>query len=272
MSRPNLDVRADAEVSDLLFERQNGELAVVGVRYLEGEAPNQVPVEVFATATVMAAGVFGNPYVMLRSGVGPARELEELDIPVVIDLPGVGKNFRDDLHVQMLYEWLDPMDPPRQGSQSSEDSLEWMLSGSGPFTAGTNENGFIHGENETENDRATVMFRRRPFTGTILLTLTPPPAGGPPTEVRLRPDKQGTIKLITGPVPERDIEELAYGIEVMRRIGSHPPMSTYQKEIAPGPDVNSRRAQGLDPSTSFWIPSFTWNVPNGTTLRSLGCD
>jgi len=210
------------------------------VKYLEGEEPNQVEVDVFATATVMAAGVFGNPYVMLRSGVGPERELDELGIPVVLNLPGVGKNFRDDVSVQITYDWLDSADPPRQGSQSSEDSFEWLTTGGGPFTSGTNENGFINGENETINDRPTVMYRRRPFTGTILLTLTPPPAGGPPTEIRLRGDKRGTIKMITGPVPERDIEELAYAIEVMRRISTFPPMSTYQRENSPGPSVRTR--------------------------------
>lgn len=237
---PNLEVITDAEVTEVLFERQGGELAAVGVRYLEGEEGNQEPVEVYARTTVMAAGVFGNPYVLLRSGVGSARELDELGIPLVLDLPGVGKNFRDDLSVSITYDWLDPNDPPRQGSQSSEDSIEWLTTGGGPFTAGTQENGFINGENETELDRPTVMYRRRPFTGTILLTLTPPPAGGPPTEIRLRHDRQGTIKVITGPVPERDIEELAYAIEVMRRISSFPPMRDYQKENSPGPTVVTR--------------------------------
>jgi choline dehydrogenase len=240
MSRPNLEVRTEAEVSDLILERQNGELAVVGVKYLEGPEDNQREVEVLAPTVVMTAGIFGNPYIFLRSGIGPARELQELNIPVMLDLPGVGKNFQDDLSVQILYDWIDLFDPPRQGSQSSEDSLDWLLYGIGPFTAGTLENGFINGENETVNDRPTVMYRRRPFTGSVLLTLTPPPAGGPPTEVRLRPDKRGTVKLFTGPVPERDIEELAYGIEVMRRIGTFPPMATLQRENSPGPSVRTR--------------------------------
>jgi choline dehydrogenase len=210
------------------------------VKYLVGEGDDQYEVEVRSTAVVMSAGVFGTPYVLLRSGIGPRAHLEELGIRVILDLPGVGKNFRDDVMVQLTYDFIDPADPPRQGSQSSEDSYEWMTTGGGPFTAGTNENGFILGENATDGDRPTVMFRRRPFTGTVLLTLTPPPAGGPPTEVRLRPDLHGTIKLITGPIPELDIEELAHAIEVARRIGRFPPMVDYQREISPGPNVVTR--------------------------------
>ncbi|GHG26439.1 GMC family oxidoreductase [Streptomyces filamentosus] len=44
---------------------------------------------------VVAAGAFGSPALLLRSGVGPADELRALGIAPVADLPGVGANLSD---------------------------------------------------------------------------------------------------------------------------------------------------------------------------------
>ena len=44
---------------------------------------------------IIAAGAPHTPQVLQLSGIGPARLLSELGIPVVVDLPGVGQNFQD---------------------------------------------------------------------------------------------------------------------------------------------------------------------------------
>ncbi|MCM1949548.1 GMC family oxidoreductase N-terminal domain-containing protein [Streptomyces sp. G2] len=44
---------------------------------------------------VVAAGAFGSPALLLRSGIGPAGELRALGIDPVLDLPGVGANLSD---------------------------------------------------------------------------------------------------------------------------------------------------------------------------------
>ena len=36
-----------------------------------------------------------SPHVLLLSGVGPAAHLEEMGVPTVFDLPGVGQNLRE---------------------------------------------------------------------------------------------------------------------------------------------------------------------------------
>jgi choline dehydrogenase-like flavoprotein len=46
---------------------------------------------------ILAAGTYGSPAILLRSGIGPASELDALDIPAIIDLPGIGKNVMDHL-------------------------------------------------------------------------------------------------------------------------------------------------------------------------------
>jgi choline dehydrogenase-like flavoprotein len=46
-------------------------------------------------AIVLAAGAYGSPALLLRSGIGPSSDLRSLDIDVVVDLPGVGANLID---------------------------------------------------------------------------------------------------------------------------------------------------------------------------------
>jgi choline dehydrogenase len=72
-----------------------------GVEYLKGEglyaADRRYDPEVsgelrkaFATREVIVSGgAFNTPQILKLSGIGPREELEELDIPVVVDLPAV---------------------------------------------------------------------------------------------------------------------------------------------------------------------------------------
>ena len=52
---------------------------------------------------VLAAGAYATPAILLRSGVGPSRDLRESDIPVVHDLPGVGQHLLDHPYVTLSY-------------------------------------------------------------------------------------------------------------------------------------------------------------------------
>lgn len=53
------------------------------------------PLELTAGAFVLAAGTYGSPAILLRSGIGPAAGMAALGIPVAVDLPGVGANLHD---------------------------------------------------------------------------------------------------------------------------------------------------------------------------------
>ncbi|KAM0796604.1 glucose-methanol-choline oxidoreductase [Usnea florida] len=52
---------------------------------------------------VLAAGVFRSPQLLMVSGVGPAATLQELKIPVISDLPGVGQNMWDQPYFGTAY-------------------------------------------------------------------------------------------------------------------------------------------------------------------------
>ena len=81
---PNLIIRADAQVADIVFERTRA----VGIRLLDGAV-------IEAGWVVLCAGTYGSPAILMRSGIGPAEHLRSLGIPVRLDMPGVGGNLAD---------------------------------------------------------------------------------------------------------------------------------------------------------------------------------
>ncbi|MDX6600331.1 MAG: choline dehydrogenase [Gaiellales bacterium] len=58
---------------------------------------------VHAARTVVCAGAYDSPALLLRSGIGPADELRALGIPVAADLPGVGANLHDHPAFELPY-------------------------------------------------------------------------------------------------------------------------------------------------------------------------
>ena len=82
--RSNLSVRSEAQVAELILDGDR----VTGVRLLSGE-------EIRAPEVIVSAGAYASPALLMRSGIGPSAALSELDIPVSVDLPGVGLNLID---------------------------------------------------------------------------------------------------------------------------------------------------------------------------------
>ena len=90
---------------------------------------------------MLSGGSIANPQLLMLSGVGPAGHLREMGIPVVHDLPGVGRNFSDhplifiDASVQDHIP-LDGLAPRLQvglrytatGSERPNDMMMWMQS------------------------------------------------------------------------------------------------------------------------------------------------
>ena len=60
-------------------------------------------VTVEAGRVILCAGAYGSPAVLLRSGIGPSRDLPPLGISTLIDLPGVGANLHDHSGFSMGY-------------------------------------------------------------------------------------------------------------------------------------------------------------------------
>jgi choline dehydrogenase len=82
-ARPNFIIRGGAEVDNVVIQHRRA----VGVNLISGEF---IP----AGEVILASGTFGSPAILMRSGVGPASHLSDLEIATVADLP-VGNRLQD---------------------------------------------------------------------------------------------------------------------------------------------------------------------------------
>jgi choline dehydrogenase len=94
--RDNLELVADSTVDRLELDGSSPPKAVVA-RFDGGE------LRIRAERFVIAAGAYGSPAILLRSGVGPPDHLRELSIPVRHELP-VGDGLQDHAGMAILFE------------------------------------------------------------------------------------------------------------------------------------------------------------------------
>ncbi|WP_233885452.1 choline dehydrogenase [Paraburkholderia flagellata] len=124
--RSNIDIVTHAVTDRILFSGKRA----CGVVFLDGPAR----VTRYARREVLlCAGAIASPQILQRSGVGPGAWLRELDIPVVLDLPGVGQNLQDHLEMYMQYECKEPVSlyPALLMRNQPAIGIEWMLRGTG---------------------------------------------------------------------------------------------------------------------------------------------
>ena len=86
--RPNLEIRANTYVRRLIIKQRR----CTGV---EVETETGEVLELSTPLVVLSAGALMSPAIMMRSGVGPRLQLEQLGIEVLSDAPGVGQNLSD---------------------------------------------------------------------------------------------------------------------------------------------------------------------------------
>jgi choline dehydrogenase len=94
LGRANLALKLQAQSTRILMDGKRA----CGVQYVQNGATQEVRAR---REVIVAAGAFGSPQLLMASGIGPAAHLQELGIPVVHALAGVGQNLQDHIdHVQ----------------------------------------------------------------------------------------------------------------------------------------------------------------------------
>ncbi|HEX4260986.1 MAG TPA: choline dehydrogenase [Acetobacteraceae bacterium] len=94
--RPNLRIETHAHARRVLFSGKRA----TGVEYDRAGTRHVVRAR---REVLLAGGAIASPQLLQLSGVGPAKLLRPLDIPVVHDLPPVGENLQDHLNTRIIY-------------------------------------------------------------------------------------------------------------------------------------------------------------------------
>lgn len=103
---------------------------------------------------IVSAGAFKSPQMLMVSGIGPRATLEELDIPVVSELEGVGQNLWDHIMFGPSYQVNFPtLDKTLHDPVALADALlDYTLNAKGPLSSNVVE--FLGWEKLPEKYRA----------------------------------------------------------------------------------------------------------------------
>lgn len=134
LRRGNLTVWTQVQVARLLIE----EGRAVGVEFFQKKSPDRQQVRA-AREVILCAGAIGSPQLMLLSGIGPRKELEELGIPVAVDLEGVGRNLQDHLNIGQSFHSTQEIS--LSSAESIPNLLKYVFKKNGPLTSNVAEAG-----------------------------------------------------------------------------------------------------------------------------------
>jgi len=112
-ARPNLHIMPETQGLRILFDGRRA-CGVVVKRGAE-------TVTIRAREVVVSSGAIYSPTLLLRSGIGPAQDLQALGIATVADLPGVGRNLQN--HTQLHFGVTLP-----PGSRVGDATRQYIMS------------------------------------------------------------------------------------------------------------------------------------------------
>jgi choline dehydrogenase len=247
-SRPNLTVVTGTEIDRLITEGKR----IVGVA--GRRAGEQVEYRT-AGEVIISCGTLQSPKLLMLSGIGPAADLTALGIPLVSDLPGVGRNLLEHKTVsQQLRLTRDlSLNQHLTGWRLALSAARYALTRSGPMAATYDLNAFIRTRPDLTQPDAQILFWALSIDKKDQTRVVPEPwpgmlAMGYPLRtssegsVRLRSaDPSAQLLIHTNFLATDHDREVMIGIfRYMRRLFTHPLLTGFiAVETFPGPQVET---------------------------------
>jgi len=250
LNRPNLTVLTEAEVTRIVVD----EGRATGVEYthkgkeLVARADREV---------ILSAGAINSPRLLLLSGIGPADELRAVGVTPVHDLPGVGKNLRDQLEVYITHEAAQPITYSGEDRwfRAARHAVEYGLFRTGAATATITEGGaFVNSSDHVRSPDIQLHFlpayvvwkdgarraERIPGHGVTLLACNVrPKSSGSVTLASANPKDAPVVDPNYLADPE-DMEISVAGFKLIRHVFAQPAFKDILKdEKLPGPSVQT---------------------------------
>ena len=233
--------------------------------------------------TILSAGAYGSPDILMKSGVGDAEELRAVGVDPVHDLPAVGKNLQDHLDCVTTYRCADHRSLGlswRALPQIVTAPLHYFGWKRGWMTTNYVEAGGF-AKTRYADDVPDVQFHFVPAYRSVRGRLLEMGHGFAVHTCVLRPRSRGRVSLVNsdrGPqlridfnflADEHDGKVLIEGLRLARRILSAPPLSEVTgQEIGPGADKTT------DDQLLAYIRELARTVyhPSGTCRMGIGND
>jgi choline dehydrogenase-like flavoprotein len=241
--RKNLDIRTGIEVERIVFAGKQA--TGVAIRTSEGRSSVHARREV-----ILSAGALNSPKLLQLSGVGNARQLKQMGIGVIADVPEVGRNLREHRSVLMSTEVTEgSLNRQFRGWPLLANMLRYTLRGTGPMTHAAHEVcAFVKTDPALARPNAEILIGLYSFAvknGKVQVDTKP---GMTWVGYLTRPESVGSVT-VTSPNPdaplsinanyldtEQDRRQSVELIHLMRRIQQQPALADhFAEEVAPGP-------------------------------------
>lgn len=242
LRRRNLTVVTDALVGRVLVEHGRA----TGVQY---EHRGQRHVARAGREVVLAGGAVHSPQLLMLSGIGPAGQLREHGIEVLLDSPEVGEGLQD--HPYLPVSWFTRGTTDLHAAETTANMLRWLAARRGPLTSNVCESGgFVR--TAAGLPAPDLQFHVVP----ALIDehgLVPPPGVGVtvgPTVVHVHSRGRVTLRSADPrwrPVidagyytDERDLEVMVAGVRLAQEIAARDPLAGFvDRPRLPGPAQRS---------------------------------
>jgi len=135
-NHPNLTILTKTEVLKLNYENKKIEsLDINHKNKIINVKPN--------IGTILSSGSIMTPYLLLKSGIGNAKDLKDHNIPINLHSPHVGKNFQDHLGLDYLYKTFMPTLNKDLGTWGGriKSVLRYIYNRKGPLSLSLNQGG-----------------------------------------------------------------------------------------------------------------------------------
>lgn len=120
-----IELRTEARACNIIFEGRRA----VGVRYIDERSGSTIREVRARREVIVAAGTVNTARLLQISGVGPASLSKDLGVPVVVDLAGVGENFRDHCQVRLVARAKNTttMNELSRGPRLMRELMRWAI-------------------------------------------------------------------------------------------------------------------------------------------------
>jgi len=290
--RRNVTLVTRATVHRVIVE--NG--VATGVEYSAGGALRRAR---SAGTVILSAGALASPKLLMLSGLGPARQLEKLDIPVALDLPGVGGNLQEHPYAMLSWHVTEPTLNVQVAPKAFvKHGLDYVMHRTGPGASPpTHAVLFLRSDPASpasdvqasfsplafgSPEERRSSFRRRKGGHAVhdvhAMQLHDRPAVNVLPCV-LHPEGRGTVSLrsnkVSDPIEiqhevvgcQKDLDRLVEAAKLMRDIMSAPAMAKYVvDERMPGPQVSG------DDELRNWLHAASWRGEHPIGTCRMGTD
>ncbi|HZP85449.1 MAG TPA: GMC family oxidoreductase N-terminal domain-containing protein, partial [Burkholderiales bacterium] len=249
-SRPNLRVETRALVTRLVFEGNK----CVGVTFRKAAQDTTVRAR---REVILCGGAINSPQLLMLSGVGPAKELQVLGIPIVHDAPGVGKNLIDHYYggVSARVRGEVSINQLARGWRLLRELLRFVSMGDGALTYGvTAAPLFTRSRPELTRPDLQVLFTPASYDRERFGALEVEP-GVTAVVCIAQPESRGSLTLRSADPADspriqpnylsapNDVRTLVAGVRLVRKIFSAPAMKQCMVgETYPGAQASSDEA------------------------------